>query len=536
MSLRQPAGDPAEPTPAFRRRFRMFGWAATLLFTALSLAYLVVTPTLYAADEFFHYDRVLAAEHGQVFVTPGDFHVSVGAARVKAIVSADEVILGRTTLATSEAPDRSTRDSFDELGGNSRPATGPLNYMAQHPPLYYTLMGSALRVIPGSDSMPGDVEILVLRLLNLLLLIPLPWLSLLTARCLLGSGPVVFACAFLPLLVPGVLRGAVTINNDNLSILIGAVAALCVAKIIRGHDGWKLAAVCAVTCVAASLTKGTVLVLMAAIPGAYVLQAVRTRRLPGAAVIATLSAGALASTAWWIANKIRYGKFSPDAIDPSAFSRYRLPGEPVDMGAFIYKATVVMPARFWGSLGVLEPPAPPYVLTTVLTLAVAAAFVVALRVKRVRIIVLIFAAQLVVFGLSVLYTSWSAYQVTVGISGLQGRYFYPALFSVVFPSIVAVGNLLRRRPRLVVPVVLLVGLILDAWFLLIMFRYLYLIDGSESITTRLETAVRQMLDYAPLPPAGTICLISMGALMGIAGLGMTAKACIRRPKVAAVPE
>jgi hypothetical protein len=53
--------------------------AATFAFAGMCLGFLINTPTLLGPDEVYHFDRVIAAEHGQIVLAPEAINTSMGA-------------------------------------------------------------------------------------------------------------------------------------------------------------------------------------------------------------------------------------------------------------------------------------------------------------------------------------------------------------------------------------------------------------------------------------------------------------------------
>ncbi|WP_196073197.1 DUF2142 domain-containing protein [Nakamurella alba] len=522
------------PAPVKERKAvtgRLFAWAATFLMAALSLAFLVNTPPFYAADEAYQFDRVMAAEHGDILVTPGEFRISVGGASIQPVLLSGLVNLGRTNMADYTPMIRSERPSYNEAGGNDRKADAPTNYMSQHPPLYYALMGAVTYLIPGADDQPADLVLFILRGFNILLLLPLPFLFHLAARRFVGPGAAANAAAFLPLLVPGLLRGAATLNNDNLAILVGAAAAYCCVRIMLGDRSVKIAVWVSLLCVAASLTKGTVVFAMLIVPIAYIVQLIRLRRWPPAKTLVTLVIGAVLTGAWWITNYIRFGVVQPEGASAEqalAFGPPRPDGVPMDMDRFWTKVFEVMTARFWGSLGVLEPPAPPLwgTITLCAIVVVSAILVTALLAQR-RLLLFAFYLQFVLLAASIVYESYSRYRTSLGIAGLQGRYYYPLLFAVVFPVAVAIAWLLRGGARWTPVVTAVLGTAVSIWFLLIMAFWLW-IPFEDAVTPgTISAGVRRLIAFGPLPGVLTAGLLVLIAVLLVLGLFLTIRGAIR---------
>ncbi len=148
-----------------------------MLWGALLLGWLQLTPLYRAADEPTHADLVLRLRDGGSYAAPGTLDVDP---RVRASFPL-------TDLSTAERPelpdhfplplsstDVPPRDlSYDEL-----PAAQGLapyrNQMTQHPPLYYLLLAGGSRLLPGFGGWSFPVQLGALRLLSALLLLALP--------------------------------------------------------------------------------------------------------------------------------------------------------------------------------------------------------------------------------------------------------------------------------------------------------------------------------------------------------------------------
>lgn len=524
---------PAVPGPAGpRRRAGGTVWVllATLLFAAYSLVFLLVTPTFYGPDEVFQFDRVMAASHGEVIVTPGEFRLSVGASGLQnAFIRPGEYQVS-TTFGDRAATVRSSRPSYRSAGGDARPASAVTNYMSQHPPLYYALLGGLTWLTPGSDTMHGDSLVMLVRAFNILLMLSLPLLFYRTARHFAGDGLLARTAAFVPLLVPGLARSASTVNNDNLTIPLCLALLLFSVAVMRGDRTLRTACWIAATCLAASLTKGTALVVLGVVPLAYLVQLVRLRRWPRPSVLVVLVVGAAASAVWWVRNLVEYGKAQPGgsagAQLVSSLGPARAPGAPIDMANFWEKVYTLVPSRFWGALGVLEPPRLPTVMIWVLCVAVVIAVGTALAAlpgRRLELTLL----SVLPFGLlaGVLDQSYTHYRTYLSIPGLQGRYLYPTSFGLLFPiavlAVLVLGRGLRWAPLLVTAC----SLVVWGWAVYTMVDTLWLPTDVSLIPATWRPAVRQIVAFAPLPGVVTVALAVLAAGVIVGGTVCTVLMC-----------
>lgn len=497
--------------------------AATLMFLGICLGFLMNTPVLQSPDEVFHYDRIMAAEHGNLLPDPGSFHVSRGSRRAESHYVPQNTTPALQRFAITPAPQRTARESYDQLGGDARSPTIDIpNYISQHPPLYYALMGGLTWLIPGSDTMHEDQLMWILKVINILLMLPLPYLMYRSARNLIGDNAIARASAFLPLLVPGLARSAAGINNDNLAILIGAALVAFSIRIAQGDLGRRTALWVSGLAIAGSLTKATVLFVLIIVPIAYLIGAARARRLPDRPVLAVLVVGALATAAWWVRNVIEFGQFQPDGYGDRVGIALGAPWPPGQHDSItVYLDTVrdTVPSRFWGALGLLEPPALPEVMIWSLTGAAVVCAGVTLLVLRGRrwtvaaaVVTPLAAIAMVCFQA---YRHWLHYQ---SIPGLQGRYAYPAVFGIVFGFAVVAAVVLGRRRRFAPALIAGFGTLVTGWGLFTSAEYFWLPQGTRLRPTTLVKALRQLFSWSAFGPVGTAAVLVVAGLCFVAGV------------------
>jgi hypothetical protein len=508
--------------------------AASLLFGSFSLVFLLVTPTFYGPDEVFQFDRVMAASHGDLVVTPGQFRLSVGASKLQTAFIRSGEYLGTSTFGDRAASERPARPSYEAAGGNARPASAVTNYMSQHPPLYYALMGGLVSLVPGADTMHGDLLVMVIRVFNVLLLLTLPLLFFLIARKLAGDGILARAAAFVPLLVPGLTRSATTINNDNLTIVLCVAVLLFAVSVMRGDRSISTAGWLALLCVGVSLSKGTGLIALVIVPLAYLVQLARTRRWPRPAVLGVLGIGAAGSALWWVRNLIEYRQVQPGGTAGaqliSALGPVRPPGAAIDLANFWRHVYLLLPSRFWGALGMLEPPRLPWamiwVLCGALVLGLAAA-VASMPGRRPEMILLIVLPAGMIVGVA--YAAYLHYQTFLAIPGLQGRYLYPTSFGLLFPFAVLAVLVLRRGSRWAPTLLTGCALLVWGWAVYTTVDTLWLPSDVALTPGTWRSGFRQAVAFGPLPGLVTMVLALLAALGVVAGTVMTVLACRAYP-------
>jgi hypothetical protein len=533
-SVTDPAVDEAEGRgPETSPKGRQIGvLGASLLFLAVCLGFLLNTPSGLGPDELFHLDRVVAAAHGDLVPEPGQIHMSKGVRGIERTFTVSLMRRGGPSWAEFTALARDDRPSLEELGGNARSSERDWpNYMAQHPPAYYALMGGLVALTPNADDIPGDALYLLVRVFNILLILPLPLVFAMTARQLVGDSPIASAAAFLPLLVPGLARGAATVNNDNLAILIGAIVIALSVRVMRGDASMRTALALAGLAVLGSLTKATVLTTRVVIVIAYTTLAVRRRSLPGWRVASVLVVGAACAAVWWVRNLLIYGGMTPEAAawgaeHGRATGEVRAADVPMDMDRF-WSVVALFPSRLIASLGLHEPPRLPTLLVWIVTAAIVVSFPVALVVLRGRRweLVVLFTIPLIQLFM-VLLTAYNHYRHYLGLPGIQGRYAYPALFGLVFPVSVATATVLGRARRWTPLVVALGGLIVSGWALYVSVEYTWLVRGTALVPSNWLQAFKALGSFFPLAASWTVGLALGVASTLTAGLVLTIRACL----------
>lgn len=506
--------------------------AATVAFAAACLGFLITTPMLWSPDELYHFDRVVAAEHGTLAPGPGSFNVAPAVRSMEGkyvFAGAGYEAPGAPSWASAQSIPRAHRPSLNALGGSARTkAIGVSNYETQHPPLYYDVMGGLVRLWPGADAMAADKFVLLVRALNVLFMLTLPALFWFSAKWLLGTNAVSRAAAFLPLLVPGLARTAASINNDNLAIPLGALVVALSIRVFRGDRSLRTAVWIAAACLAGTLTKSTVVFVLWIVPVAYLALWIKDRRAPSRPVFAALIVGALASSVWWIHNYIAYG-----AVQPSAWgSQFALAqgaprGDiPIDYHNFFVKLYIWAPSRFWGALGLLEPPKLPHVLIvgmSALILTLPFLTLAALRGRR-WLFVAVFAVP-ATEQLMVVVQAYLHYRHYLAIPGVQGRYVYPGVFGALLPFAVAAVLVLRRHSSWAPLLTMLLGAAMCGSGIFIALGYSWLPRGTHLRPSNLHSAVGALDSFFPLGKTSVVALLAIGVLLALAAFAGCVLGC-----------
>jgi hypothetical protein len=481
--------------PLTRLRPPRVVWLATVLFGLTASLWSVAVPQMRAPDEAAHVDLALHLAEGNGYPAYDGRYFG----RALELDTTRYLIDSRRPwprFDADEAPPRSGRPDVDDLGGTApdpeaRPTNAArpdhpyvYNQMPQHPPLYYAAMAGLLRIeralLPGDDRPSLDREVGLLRLANVVLVLPLPLLAWATVVRLgegigrSAGGGAALVVSLLPLGVPQLLHITGSVNNDNLLIVLGGVLAVALAGVARGHRGRHTDPVVGVVLGLALLTKAFAVMYLPWVACAYGVYAWTTRRrreaVRGVLVVAAVSA--VVGGWWWIANLVRTGQVAPTTETLTRTIDDRPPGFDPEPVSFLWTFAGRLISRTWMWVGYRSPKfeLPPMVVAG-LTAGVVAAAVIAIwsgargrdTSRGPRRVDLLLAwlpvALLVVF---VVRRAWGLYETTGLLAFIQGRY----VFSVLVPpmAVVAIG-LSRVLARRAATTVLLVAVVVQAWAL-----------------------------------------------------------------------
>lgn len=431
-------------------------WMLTALFGLLTITWTVVSPVGRAPDEPAHFD--LVAHVAESWSYP-DWDGRQSAPGPVAI--AFDYAPG--TLTPERARPRGDRPTLDQLNGSSGGFEWT-NQMPQHPPLYYWIAAAELQTFrwlsPGDA--PLDREWHIVRLLSVVMVLPLPLLAWASSRRLrLGSAASVTAAA-VPSAIPQVTHIGASINNDNLVLLLGAVAGYMVAGVLRGDDRIRTALLLGLVCGLAMSTKANAVFLAPWVLLAYAYQAKTSKGGWRASLGALTTAGgviAVVGGAWPMRNRIRHGEFLPK------ITTYVAPPENFQPSFLEYFPDFVskLSYRFWGRFGWYEAPLSVPAVVLASATVVIALVSLALRWRRTSTnadeshpvspsgwALLAFGSLFPMLVAFVLYIGWNRHIVDGRTPFIQGRYLFVAL--VPFAVLVGAGlaSILRRwAPALV---------------------------------------------------------------------------------------
>lgn len=241
--------------------------AVTLTHLGLLLTWSVVVPTFRAPDEHVHHDFVRHLT--TTWAYPDYDGLDVSRRTLDALGTSPAFPAHAGAVGEDQAMHRNDRPGWDDLGPDVR--NGPPNQMPMHPPLYYEAAGAALRAIDGDGAAPLDRAVWQLRLLNVLIMAPLPLIAAAVARRFSSSTAVGLSAAAGVLAVPQLTHIGASVSNDPLMIVLGSLALLGAAHLATGDRRWGTAAATGLLAGLALFTKGFAMPLVPAIALACLL-------------------------------------------------------------------------------------------------------------------------------------------------------------------------------------------------------------------------------------------------------------------------
>ena len=358
--------------------------------------------------------------------------------------------------------------------------------------------------IPGDASIPADQFVALLRILDIALLLPVPYLVWWGVRKLTGEGPVAQAAAFVPALIPGLARVGATVNNDNLLILTTTALLAFVAGVAMGDRSMRTAWWIGGLLALALLTKGNALILPVVVAAAYLAGWLRTRGRPPWRPFGVVVLGGALGGLWWLGNLIRFGRVRPDGWGerlPQALGPPRPPGDPANADVYIEHVQQFLPDRFWGGLGLIEPPQLPGWSVAALSWILVGSLVVALALsRRNRGALAVLVGGLVLSVAVTIASTWSHYQNYLTIPGLQGRYHYPFVLVVAAAIAIALGLVLGRFRWAAPAVVLGLAVVVEYLAVAAVVAHTWLPDGQLPAAGQHRRRARHDARFAPFPP------------------------------------
>lgn len=500
------------------RRTRLLDVLLTVLVAGVACSWALLTPPFQAPDEPQHLNSVVRLAHGGGWPPPREAAMSLSIREAR-----EEVAYG--TDLPGRFADRDDRRQFVDAtpvpaaervrvdAATSQPYGSPTNpvdidQMTQHPPLYYLLGAGVLHVLGLADAR-WDLQLLALRLFDVLLLLPVVPLASWAVRRLTGSVAAGLLAGTFTLFVPQVGHVLGALNNDALVTLVGSVVtALCV-RVLTGDRSWRTAVAIGAVVGVGLLTKIMGAFLLPVVALAYLLSPRGTGHAGSllaraGRVVVTGLAALVVGGWWWVRNLVVLGTVQPVGVE------IRLSDlEPEGPVTYVATAWPRLARSFFGDLGWLDvrTPAAFWVTATVVLGALAA---VALSTRGLRRGVVTLLALPGTLAVAVLANGWGFYAEHGRLTGHQGRYLYAGLLALAVVTAVALWRLAgrdERRAAALVPFVTVAGLAVTCYGLALGFTGFYRGPG-ESLA---EAADR----WAAFSPVGVPWLVAVPVLTGV---------------------
>lgn len=421
-------GVPAEKeTPSRRARRDRAHWATLVIVTVawgLVLAlWAVLTPMYGAPDEVAHVDTAIRFQGDHAWPAPGDARYLAG------------VHYSYTDEVALPAADRST---FGELLAAHPGLDDNVDQMTQHPPFYYGALGLLLKAI-HFESLRWDHVVLILRLFDALLVLPLPLLVHATVRRITRSPKLALLGAIGLFAVPQLQQIGASVTNDAPVILLGAVVTWLTVRYLTGAQRWRDVVALGVATGLLMLTKGTGLPAWPMVVVGLLVAVPVVSGWGGRILRAVVSAGiALAIGGWWWGrNYLLYHDFQPSGLAGVRPTVHWPTGKGPDPGTFLAAFWNGVPASFWGKFGLLKYPMLNVVTDSLTVIAVGVVVAFAFRRGPHRRAAVTLAVLPAVTLALLLETTWKAFDRTALIYGIQGRYFFVAIVGLLALSVIA---------------------------------------------------------------------------------------------------
>ncbi|HEY3926108.1 MAG TPA: DUF2142 domain-containing protein [Acidothermaceae bacterium] len=415
---------------------------ATVMFYGIMVIWACVTPDFRAPDEPQQVSTTLRLAYVHSYPAPGDARIYLP---VKASYSdvgfggiGLNTIIGLAPLHRPTSTQLSSK-TMRELGAAAPTAVTPYDYdqMTQHPPGYFAIMAVVARVFDVIDKTP-HTALLILRLFSALLLAPLPFLTFRIGKSLGATPTVAAAASFLPAGLPQLTHIGGAVNNDSLTIMLGAAVTWLALEFVtrRSVRGWAIGL--GITMTALLWTKGTALPMLVVVAVAFLLRAKRfgIRRTLGDALLTTLCV--LPGLAWWVANVVRFGSLQPDGY-PKSYTAL-LPHGHITVAHWLHGFFPGLTRSFFADFGWLEAP-PPAIVTAIVTVLVLVLVVVGIvRCGPRWATALLAQLSWIVPLIAIMDTSYSASNRIGALQGVQGRYLFVGVAAIAATIGIAVGG------------------------------------------------------------------------------------------------
>jgi uncharacterized membrane protein len=397
--------------------------AITATFGLLLTLWALVTPMFHAPDEAAHFDSAVHLAIGDGWAAPGHEKYL------------DATAVAQTSVGKVPATKRPT---YGQLLSEHPDIHPYVNQMTQHPPTYYAVAAVVLKAV-HFESLRWDVDVMVLRMLNVLMVAPLPLLAWASVRRLTRSPKLAIVASVTLFAVPELAQIGSSVTNDAPVMLVGALLVWLVVRMFTGATRWP-------NMLAISVLLGLIVALKAtglpAIPFVAVAVLFCGREQWSFArrclrTLAVLAIAAVLGAWWWAHNLLAYHTLQPNGL---ISVRPNVPwpaGATANFGVFFNTEWNGLTSTFWGGFGRAQFAMAPFVTDALSVVAVAAIVIWAYRRRSdLALLVSLTVLPVALIGFQLL-NNWQGYERTQAIDGVQGRYFYPGIIAMIILSAVA---------------------------------------------------------------------------------------------------
>jgi hypothetical protein len=303
----------------------------TIAWIALLTLWALVTPAFGTHGEVDGVDAVFRTALGAGWPAPGQMHA-----------------LASTRWLSENPADRSTVAAVLAAHPGETTIVNPLS---QHPQTFFLAAGAVLRIAHW-ESLRWDHAVLLIRLVDVVLLAPLPLLVAGTARRLVGSPRVAVVAPLLLFAVPKAAQFGASVTLWAPLVLIAAIVTWLAARVLTGDRSWwtSVGLAVAAACGATINAMGLLLVVFAltiVLVARHDLRWSETlvRRAIDAVVV--IVPAAIVGAVFW--RSLRAGWVPDAAPQPDPIP----PASPTGMnpGDFLNGQWNGGTATFWGGLG-----------------------------------------------------------------------------------------------------------------------------------------------------------------------------------------
>lgn len=494
------ADDLTEATPIVSRAERTTVIVVTAAFTLLLTLWACITPMFGAPDEAAHFDAAEQIAIGNGWPDPGTMDLL-------AVTYTEQQ--QQMTVAAAD------RDTVAHLFATNPGMHDYPNQMSQHPPTYYALGALVLKAI-GFFHHSWDVGVMALRLLDVLMMVPLPFLVWSTVRRATRSPRTAVVGAVALFAIPQLAQIGSAVTNDAPVFLLGAVVTWLVVRAMTGDHRWRtviwlgvaVAAICSVKGTGLPTVPFVAVALLVAGRGVLTLRTRIVRTAVAGAVVALLGSW------WWIRNLVLFHTLQPKGAGDLRIVKPWGNETSADFGHFVNTVWDRLGSSFWGQFGALQFPMTPILVQTLTVVSLAVVVGWAFRRSTQRDLAIVLAVLPALTLVVQVQDNFQSYDDTQIIAGVQGRYLFASITALITLSAIAWRNLLhdpRDRERFgtlfrwAFPLIGLYGLT-------VAYRGFYEQFHLQATTTGLAL----LGNLTPAGKTGIVVLIVLTALAGVA--------------------